>query len=274
MGKGSREKRRRREARKPSPSTTLADSSEVTYAEEEGAAVLARGRRTDMRRVRVWRGPYLHGLAGLLLALWGLVAATTPAAGLGGALGVAVLMTLFAAPFYSLLYLWLAPRMSMRRIEVREGGLRVHDVPFPLDPGFEVPLAELARVHVRKLVHALPLRAREAGAEASVTYDVVAVTHRDRVLPVFPGILDADTAEALADLVRAELAPRLEAGSRPLPPALEAPESFHLTPGQGSCPICGDPLGEDPGACPACGTGHHEECWEYNSGCATYGCGG
>lgn len=38
------------------------------------------------------------------------------------------------------------------------------------------------------------------------------------------------------------------------------------------CPVCGEEVGAAPEICPACDTPHHWDCWEYNGGCATYGC--
>jgi hypothetical protein len=40
----------------------------------------------------------------------------------------------------------------------------------------------------------------------------------------------------------------------------------------GSCPVCGDAIGEDPRVCPRCETLHHQECWKYVPGCAVFGC--
>jgi hypothetical protein len=40
-----------------------------------------------------------------------------------------------------------------------------------------------------------------------------------------------------------------------------------------NCLVCGSSLLEGRLVrCPACDTAHHEECWEYNGGCATYAC--
>lgn len=40
------------------------------------------------------------------------------------------------------------------------------------------------------------------------------------------------------------------------------------------CPVCQTRVrqGEMYVICPGCGTPHHEDCWEYNTGCAVYGC--
>lgn len=39
------------------------------------------------------------------------------------------------------------------------------------------------------------------------------------------------------------------------------------------CPVCQSALGEDTLVeCPACHAMYHSECWQYNSGCAVYGC--
>jgi hypothetical protein len=38
------------------------------------------------------------------------------------------------------------------------------------------------------------------------------------------------------------------------------------------CPVCGEPIGVAPTICPECETPHHWDCWEYNGGCAIYGC--
>jgi len=46
-----------------------------------------------------------------------------------------------------------------------------------------------------------------------------------------------------------------------------------------NCPVCACPIEENDGECggnvkicPACDTPHHNDCWEYNEGCAIYGC--
>lgn len=41
-----------------------------------------------------------------------------------------------------------------------------------------------------------------------------------------------------------------------------------------SCPVCGTFIHERPFICPHCDTPHHQDCWDYNGGCATYGCPG
>ena len=42
-----------------------------------------------------------------------------------------------------------------------------------------------------------------------------------------------------------------------------------------TCPVCACSLGEEQlKCCPACETPHHADCWEYNKGCAIYGCRG
>lgn len=40
-----------------------------------------------------------------------------------------------------------------------------------------------------------------------------------------------------------------------------------------TCPVCGDPLFDrSVVVCTRCDTPHHDECWRYNEGCATFGC--
>ena len=38
------------------------------------------------------------------------------------------------------------------------------------------------------------------------------------------------------------------------------------------CPICACSIDAEPVLCPRCGTAHHDDCWEYNEGCAVFGC--
>src|SRR5688572_1813672 len=38
------------------------------------------------------------------------------------------------------------------------------------------------------------------------------------------------------------------------------------------CRVCGAPLVHDVVQCSKCETPHHRDCWEYNRGCAIYGC--
>jgi Prokaryotic RING finger family 1 len=40
------------------------------------------------------------------------------------------------------------------------------------------------------------------------------------------------------------------------------------------CGVCGDHLTDEIVVCRRCNTPHHRDCWQYNTGCATYGCGG
>jgi hypothetical protein len=40
-----------------------------------------------------------------------------------------------------------------------------------------------------------------------------------------------------------------------------------------ACQVCGEALESDVVTCESCRTPHHEECWEWNKGCTTYGCG-
>lgn len=39
----------------------------------------------------------------------------------------------------------------------------------------------------------------------------------------------------------------------------------------GRCPVCREEM-QQPVHCPSCATPHHQECWEYNHGCAIYAC--
>ena len=43
---------------------------------------------------------------------------------------------------------------------------------------------------------------------------------------------------------------------------------------QGLCPLCQSPIaaGESQAQCSDCRIAYHADCWEYNRGCATYGC--
>lgn len=38
------------------------------------------------------------------------------------------------------------------------------------------------------------------------------------------------------------------------------------------CPVCGDPVGEEPVRCLRCSTPHHGECWDYVGACSVFGC--
>lgn len=40
----------------------------------------------------------------------------------------------------------------------------------------------------------------------------------------------------------------------------------------GLCPVCRSSAADADVRCPDCHTRHHRECWEYNGGCAKYGC--
>jgi hypothetical protein len=39
------------------------------------------------------------------------------------------------------------------------------------------------------------------------------------------------------------------------------------------CGVCGEGLASDIVVCSRCNTPHHQDCWQYSGGCATYGCG-
>jgi predicted Zn finger-like uncharacterized protein len=57
-------------------------------------------------------------------------------------------------------------------------------------------------------------------------------------------------------------------------PAAEAPPPAAPASGEGLCAICQSPIAPDEAttACPGCKALYHAECWEYNGGCAVYGC--
>ena len=42
---------------------------------------------------------------------------------------------------------------------------------------------------------------------------------------------------------------------------------------QRSCQVCGEDLKGELVWCSYCSTPHHADCWEFNGGCSTYGCG-
>jgi tetratricopeptide (TPR) repeat protein len=42
--------------------------------------------------------------------------------------------------------------------------------------------------------------------------------------------------------------------------------------GAARCPVCGDGVDGPRACCPRCETPHHSECWNFNEGCALFGC--
>lgn len=40
-----------------------------------------------------------------------------------------------------------------------------------------------------------------------------------------------------------------------------------------TCGVCGQAIHERFFACPSCGVVHHQDCWDFNGGCAAFGCG-
>lgn len=42
--------------------------------------------------------------------------------------------------------------------------------------------------------------------------------------------------------------------------------------GEARCPVCGDGVDGPRTDCPRCETPHHSECWNFNEGCALFGC--
>ncbi len=46
-------------------------------------------------------------------------------------------------------------------------------------------------------------------------------------------------------------------------------EQLHV---ENHCPVCACSIDEKPVLCPRCHAAHHEDCWEYNEGCAVFGC--
>lgn len=120
----------------------------------------------------------------------------------------------------------------------------------PLGP-VELPedvstLALTAEVVLRTQHHRVPL------CELQRTFAAAPVQGRQGVVVV--GVEAADPGEI-----------RILTGS--LIPARPDPEA--------SCPVCGDLLGgEVLVTCPGCGIPAHAECWQFNGGCATYGCRG
>jgi len=244
------------------PGTRELPDGSVLLVPRETPGVLARSRKEDLCTLRHPRGAYLGGLVGTFLLLALGVAVTTPHTHLVQPMVFAGLLTLFAIPFYSIAYLLLAPRLSRREVRVGEERVRAADRPFALDPPVDLPRETLTRIHTRKLVHG---HGDDAGLP-TLGFEVVALTTEDRVLPLFPGLTDLATADALAELVRERLGVE-EDGTRP--------GDFGLPPAPETCPVCGEPVpGDAPDACPGCTTPHHESCWEANSGCAIHGCRG
>ena len=39
-----------------------------------------------------------------------------------------------------------------------------------------------------------------------------------------------------------------------------------------TCPVCGDVIDDTSSACFLCNTLHHQDCWQFNGGCAMFGC--
>lgn len=62
-------------------------------------------------------------------------------------------------------------------------------------------------------------------------------------------------------------------GTSGLPDGIELLEEKAPTSRDTICQICGDSLPADAIRCRKCQTPHHRDCWEYNRGCSTYGCG-
>lgn len=63
------------------------------------------------------------------------------------------------------------------------------------------------------------------------------------------------------------------------PPTAPAPAGVHAAAGEEvgkTCPYCRFPIkpGDQVYVCPACKVIHHQDCWQENHGCTTYGCRG
>ena len=61
--------------------------------------------------------------------------------------------------------------------------------------------------------------------------------------------------------------------SDPIPKAQFVGRLFVTKIGRGTrCLVCRHSLEEDVVSCSRCATLHHQDCWDYNRGCSTYGC--
>jgi hypothetical protein len=49
-------------------------------------------------------------------------------------------------------------------------------------------------------------------------------------------------------------------------------ESTSFSDSETYCQICGDLIGQDYVICTVCEIPHHQDCWEYNGRCSTFGC--
>jgi hypothetical protein len=80
-----------------------------------------------------------------------------------------------------------------------------------------------------------------------------------------PAAVPAPTAAAVVPAAAAATAPAAQ---------ISAPAAAAATDVGRLCAICQSPFAPEEAtcACPDCNTPYHQECWDYNQGCAVYGC--
>lgn len=214
---------------------------------------------------------------------------------------MALFGTLHGAVGLAMAYGVLLALFEVTSLEVSKGQLAISHAPLPYPGGQKLDVREIDQLYTKRHV-------THGKNSTNVTFELHAVLNDRRHVKLVSGL--EDSAQAL--YLEQELETFLGIEDRPVAGELErtaltagggearralpslGPRSSGLgitaqgpAAGAGevelrgveleaapSCAVCGDTVSGEVHRCPRCDTPHHPDCWDYQGGCAAFGCGG
>lgn len=214
---------------------------------------------------------------------------------------MALFGTLHGAVGLGMLYVVLLTLFEVTKVEIQEGRLRITHGPLPYFGNQSLDVREIDQIYSKR-----QLGRRDDSF--NVAFEVHAVLADRRHVKLVGGLEDSAQAlyleQELEDFLGLEDRPvhgeldrtALTAGGpgpRRLLPSLGPRRAGGGTSAQGPsadtaevelhsvepedappCAVCGDLVQAKVRRCPRCDTPHHPDCWDYQGGCAAFGCGG
>lgn len=213
---------------------------------------------------------------------------------------MALFGTLHGAVGLAMIYGVLLTIFEVTKVQITEGKLRIRNGPLPYTGNQEFSVRELDQLYTKRNVS----HGRDS---TSVSFELHAVLNDRRHVKLMEGLEDSAQAlyleQELEDFLGIEDRP--VAGELERTPLTSGGSSRKALPSLGpksagggvtasgvsadatdltlqgveleeapACAVCGERVSGQVHRCPRCATPHHRDCWDYQGGCAAFGCGG
>ena len=273
-------------------------AARVAVPMPKGIEVFRKGK--DLLLERSWFSWSVIPLAAFALFWNGFMAVWFGISISSGMWPMALFGSLHGAVGLGMIYGVLLSLFEVTKVGVTEGQLMIAHGPLPYPGGQRIDVREIDQLYSKR-------QATEGKSSTNVTFELHAVLNDRRHVKLIDGLEDSAQAlyleQQLEDFLWIEDRPvlgeldrtALTAGRAPHKklPSLGPRHAGGGVPAGGpgadsgdvelrgvelgahpSCAVCGDAIQDRVQRCPRCDTSHHPDCWEYQGGCAAFGCGG